>query len=130
MEWLARATTYNGYQLTATILASDVQALGNNSVTVYNAPPGGGLSAPLTFTVYLALATNDLVYNPVTQLLWASTPSTRWAVTRQQCGFHRSRNRRAWHSHLGGKRAHQAGDLQRWNVLCGLDSMEREQSAR
>ena len=72
----ARATTYNGYQLTATILASDVQALGNNSVTVYNAPPGGGLSAPLPFTVYLPLATNDLVYSPVTQLLWASTPST------------------------------------------------------
>jgi uncharacterized repeat protein (TIGR01451 family) len=78
VQWngAARATTYNGYQLTATILASDVETLGNNSVTVYNAPPGGGLSAPLTFTVYLGLPTNDLVYSPVTQLLWASTPST------------------------------------------------------
>ncbi len=71
-----RATTFDGYQLSATILASDVQTLGNNSVTVYNAPPGGGLSAPLTFTVYLPLATNDLVYNPVTQLLYASIPSS------------------------------------------------------
>ena len=79
VQWngTALATTFiDNYDLTATIPASDVQALGNNSVTVYNAPPGGGLSAPPIFSVYLPLATNDLVYNPVTQLLYASVPSS------------------------------------------------------
>ena len=79
VQWngVARPTTYiDSFDLTATISASDVQALGNSSVTVYNAPPGGGLSAPLTFTAYLPLATNDLIYNPATQLLYASVPSS------------------------------------------------------
>ena len=78
VQWNGAAlpTTYNSGTLTATIPPSDIQAPGNNSVTVYNSPPGGGLSSPLTFTVYLPLAINDLLYNPVTRLLYASVPST------------------------------------------------------
>ena len=37
-------------KLTATVPASDLTSAGNVSVTVFNAPPGGGVSNPLTFT--------------------------------------------------------------------------------
>jgi hypothetical protein len=47
-----RATTYvSGTQLTATILASDIAAVGTASVTVVNPSPGGGTSSPATFTI-------------------------------------------------------------------------------
>jgi uncharacterized repeat protein (TIGR01451 family) len=65
----------NSTQLQATLPASDLQSLGNNVITVYNAPPEGGQSAAQGFTVYLPLQTNDLVYNPSTQLFYASIPS-------------------------------------------------------
>ncbi len=47
-----RSTTYvSATQLRATIPASDRTALGPAAVTVSNPAPGGGVSAPLTFTV-------------------------------------------------------------------------------
>src|SRR5439155_1985396 len=48
----ARATTFvSPTQLTATILAADIAAVGMASVTVVNPAPGGGTSAAATFTV-------------------------------------------------------------------------------
>lgn len=71
-----RATTYiNSNQLTAMITATDIQSPGNFSVTILNPVPGGGLSSPAIFTTYIGLSANDLVYNPVTLLLYASVPS-------------------------------------------------------
>jgi hypothetical protein len=70
-----RPVTFDSpYQLSAEILAQDVLLLGNNTVTVSN--PGAGHSSPATFTVYLGLPTNDLLYDTHRGLLWASLPST------------------------------------------------------
>jgi sugar lactone lactonase YvrE len=72
-----RVTTFvNGNQLTAAILPADVQSLGNNTVTVFNPSPGGGTSSASTFTTYLSLLTNDLIYDGTRKLLWASVPSS------------------------------------------------------
>jgi uncharacterized repeat protein (TIGR01451 family) len=77
----ARPTTFgNSFQLTAAISATDVQALGNSTVTVFNPAPGGGLSTPVLFTTYLGLSANDLVYSPTTQRLYASVPSNAGAT--------------------------------------------------
>jgi uncharacterized repeat protein (TIGR01451 family) len=83
VQWngTARPTAFvDNSQLTATISAGDIVSLGNNSVTVFNPTPGGGLSAASPFTTYLALAANALVYNPATQLLYASVPSSGGAA--------------------------------------------------
>jgi uncharacterized repeat protein (TIGR01451 family) len=72
----SRPTTFlSSSELTATIYAADIQSPGNYNVAVSNPSPGGGVSAATPFTTYLALAANDLVYNPSTQLLYASVPS-------------------------------------------------------
>ncbi len=72
-----RPTTYsNGSSLTATISAADVASFSTAQVTVYTPPPGGGTTTPLPFSTYLALPTNDMVYNPTDQLLYASVPSS------------------------------------------------------
>ena len=79
LQWngSARATTFvSNYQITATISAPDIQTLGNSSVTVSNPSPGGGTSTASTFTTYLNLAANDLVFSQSMQLLYASVPST------------------------------------------------------
>ena len=50
-----RATSYvSATQLTAAIPAADVAAVGTAQVTVFNPLPGGGLSAPQTFTITAA----------------------------------------------------------------------------
>ena len=49
-----RATTFAPpNQLVATILASDVATAGTAQVTVFNSAPGGGASAPVSFTISL-----------------------------------------------------------------------------
>ncbi len=48
----ARPTKFiSGAQLQASIPASDISAPGTSQITVFNPPPGGGLSAALTFTI-------------------------------------------------------------------------------
>jgi hypothetical protein len=54
VQWngASRATTFvSSTQLTATVSASDVATAGAAAVTVLNAVPGGGTSAPATFTI-------------------------------------------------------------------------------
>jgi LmbE family N-acetylglucosaminyl deacetylase len=47
-----RTTTYvSSTQLTASILAADIATAGTASVTVFNPPPGGGLSNSLPFSI-------------------------------------------------------------------------------
>jgi uncharacterized repeat protein (TIGR01451 family) len=79
LQWngTARPTIFaSNYQLTATISAKDIQTLGNSDVTVFNPAPGGGVSTASTFTTYLDLVANDLVFSQSTQLLYASVPSS------------------------------------------------------
>jgi hypothetical protein len=72
-----RPTTFvNDTQITAAISAADIQDLGNNTVSVFNPLPGGGLSAASAFTTYLSLPANDLLYNSHTGLLYASVSSS------------------------------------------------------
>src|ERR1700743_2103442 len=48
----ARVTTFvSPTQLTATILAADLSAVGTGDVTVFNPAPGGGSSTSLTFSI-------------------------------------------------------------------------------
>ncbi len=54
IEWNAKklVTTYvSGTTLTAAVPASDIKTAGTASVTVFNPTPGGGTSAPQTFTI-------------------------------------------------------------------------------
>jgi hypothetical protein len=54
----ARGTAYiSATQLTAQILASDIASGGTAAVTVVTPAPGGGTSAPLTFTITAVTAT-------------------------------------------------------------------------
>ncbi len=79
VQWngVARPTTFlDSFDLSATISAADLQLPGNNAVTVNNPPPGGGVSTAQGFTAYLPYMTNDLIYNPTNQILYASFPST------------------------------------------------------
>jgi len=79
VQWNGQSlnTSYaNSSQLNAVIPAQDLQALGNNEITVSSPSPGGGVSASQVFTTYLGLPANALVYNPVSQLLYAATPSS------------------------------------------------------
>ena len=50
-------TFVNNAQLTAAITAADIATAGTANVTVFNPTPGGGVSAPATFTI---TATNPL----------------------------------------------------------------------
>lgn len=72
---IAEPTTYqNSTMITATLAASLVANIGELQVSVLNPTPGGGASAPQIITVYqsLPLTANAMVYEPVSQLLFAS----------------------------------------------------------
>jgi hypothetical protein len=80
------ATTYYGsIQLFGQVTASELATAGAAAVTVVNPAPGGGTSSPATFTVIAAgqytvdtlnQAANDLVWDPVNQVIYLSVPST------------------------------------------------------
>lgn len=61
-------------ELTATIPAGMVLP-GNLNVTVTTPPPGGGTTAPQVFSAFISIPNNDLVYNSVDGLLYASVPA-------------------------------------------------------
>jgi hypothetical protein len=92
VQWngMPLATTYyGGIQLMAAIPTPDLATAGSFPVTVVNPPPGGGTSAPVTFTVIpsggvftlttVNQASNDLVWDPVNQVIYLSVPSTATA---------------------------------------------------
>jgi uncharacterized repeat protein (TIGR01451 family) len=58
------------------IPASSVTLPGNLDFTVTTPAPGGGTSAALPYTVYIAFANSDLIYNPVDGLLYVSVPGS------------------------------------------------------
>jgi hypothetical protein len=68
------STFVNSTQITCTIPASSLALPGNANITVTTPAPGGGTTAPLAFTTFLAINNNDIVYNPTDGLLYASVP--------------------------------------------------------
>lgn len=68
------STFVNSTEITCTISASTLALPGNFNITVTTPAPGGGITAPLTYTTYLAIANNDIVYNATDGLLYASVP--------------------------------------------------------
>jgi hypothetical protein len=93
VQWngTTRSTSFvSGTELQAQIGAPDIAAVGSATVTVVNPSPGGGTSGPLTFTIgnysgngfaatVVSLTSNDIVWDPVHQVIYASVPSTAGA---------------------------------------------------
>ena len=73
----ALTTTYvNSGSLTTVIPASQSLFPGTGSVTVTTPAPGGGTSNALTFTAYVPIINNSMVYNPINGLLYLSVPTS------------------------------------------------------
>jgi hypothetical protein len=66
-------------ELTVTISASSVMLPGNLLFTVTTPAPGGGTTAPLTYTAYIGIVNNSMIYNPVNGLIYVSVPSSAGA---------------------------------------------------
>jgi trimeric autotransporter adhesin len=73
------ATFVSSNELTAAIPASSVTLPGNLNFTVTTPAPGGGTTAPLAFTAYVAIPNNSMVYNPANGLFYVSVPSSAGA---------------------------------------------------
>ncbi|MGH9863686.1 MAG: IPT/TIG domain-containing protein, partial [Candidatus Acidiferrales bacterium] len=72
-----RPTTFiSSTELNAAIPASDIGGAGTPVVTVFNPSPGGGESNGAALFVFLNLITKDLVFDPFTQKILASLPSS------------------------------------------------------
>ena len=69
------STFVSSTQITTTFPASTLGTPGNQNVTVTTPAPGGGTSAVLSYTTYLSLPNNDIVYNAADGLLYASVPA-------------------------------------------------------
>jgi len=73
----ARPTTFiSGTELRASVPASDLVGAGTSLVGVTNALPGGGESNRVALFVFMNLTTNALVFDPFTQKIFASLPSS------------------------------------------------------
>lgn len=70
------STFVSSTELTTTIPASSVALPGNVNLTVTTPGPGGGTSASLPYTAYIAIPNNGMVYNPVNGLLYVSVPGS------------------------------------------------------
>ena len=77
-------TTYvSGTQLTATVSASEITNYGWAAITVSNPLPGGGISQIQPLTVYglVNVPASGLLFDPYSQLLYATIPSTATSLT-------------------------------------------------
>jgi trimeric autotransporter adhesin len=73
------ATYVSSTQLTVTVPASSVALPGNLNFTVTTPAPGGGTSAPLSYTAYISIPNNGMAVNPVNGLFYVSVPSSAGA---------------------------------------------------
>jgi hypothetical protein len=79
----ALATTFvSATQLTASVTAAEVANYGWAAITVSNPSPGGGVSqiAPLTIYALVNVPTSGLLFDPYSQLLYATIPSTATGI--------------------------------------------------
>lgn len=72
-------STLSGSQLTATIPAGALPTPGNYTVQAVTPAPGGGSSAAIGITAYVALPNNSMIYNPANGLLYLSVPGSAGA---------------------------------------------------
>lgn len=83
------STLYSSGQLQVQISASDVAEPGYGLVTVVNPSPGGGSSSAEFQILYqptiVNQATNDLVWDPVNQVIYISVPSSATTHANQVC---------------------------------------------
>ena len=84
-----RPTSYTG-DLFAQISAADVASAGYAEVTVYTAPPGGGISNPLEFQILyqpvsINQSVNDIIWDPTNQVFYISVPSSASTNADQVC---------------------------------------------
>ena len=70
------STFKSGAEIDSAIPASAIATPGNINFTMTTPGPGGGTSAPFTFTAFVPFASNDMVYNPANGLLYLSVPSS------------------------------------------------------
>lgn len=80
----ALATTYvSATQLTANVTASEIANYGWGAVTVSNPMPGGGLSQIVPLTIYdvVNVPANAILFDPYSQLLYATVPGTATNLT-------------------------------------------------
>jgi trimeric autotransporter adhesin len=78
------ATTYvSANQLTASVSASEIVNYGWAAITVSNPLPGGGISQiqPLTIYGLVNVPASGLIFDPYSQLLYATIPSTATTLT-------------------------------------------------
>lgn len=68
------STYVSPLELKATFPASSLALPGNVNVTVTTPAPGGGTSTAQPFTTFLAITSNDIVYNSANGLIYASLP--------------------------------------------------------
>jgi hypothetical protein len=73
------STFVSSGELTVTLPASSVTLPGNGSFTVITPAPGGGTTAPVTYSAYIGIANNSMVYNPANRLFYVSVPSSAGA---------------------------------------------------
>ncbi len=73
---LSGATVSGSTSISVTVPASSLLLPGNSTFTVTTPAPGGGTSNGLTYTAYIPLVSNSMVYNPVDGLLYASIPGS------------------------------------------------------
>jgi trimeric autotransporter adhesin len=75
----ALATTYvSSTQLTAIVTAAEIANYGWAPVTISNPTPGGGLSQMVPLTIYdlVSVPANSMLFDPYTQFLYATVPSS------------------------------------------------------
>jgi hypothetical protein len=80
----ALTTTFvSATQLTATVTAAEIANYGWAAITVSNPYPGGGVSqiAPLTIYALVNVPASGLLFDPYSQSLYATIPSTATSIT-------------------------------------------------
>ena len=84
------AVLYSPGQLQVQISAADIATAGYAQITVTNAGPGGGLSNAAEFQILyqptvVNQVTNDLVWDPINQVMYVSVPSSAGSHANQVC---------------------------------------------
>ncbi len=80
----ALTTTYvSATQLTASVTSTEIANYGWAAITVSNSSPGGGISqiVPLTIYALVNVPANNILFDPFSQSLYATVPSTATNLT-------------------------------------------------
>lgn len=70
------ATVVSSTEMTVNVPSSGLTLPGNLNFTVRTPAPGGGTTAPLTYTAYIGIPNNSMVYDSANGLFYVSVPSS------------------------------------------------------